>query len=162
MRIKTKLLIFASLCTVLGQPVYAGISITLTGNWNKTIDASDLQSGAGSNLISSHESASNAAFIDIFDTTGTSDNWRVDVKKIDTSWHSSLHLDVKRTSDGTGSGAISGGSVYQEVTGTDQSFFSGSGDRSSIDVQLKVRGMSVQVSPNTYSTTIYYTVVDTF
>ncbi len=94
------------------------------------------------------------------DITATSGNWGLDVKKIDTNWHSNLHLHVKRTSDGTGSGTISGGDSYQEVTDIDQSFFSGNSDRSNVNVQLKLTGVSIQVPPDTYTTTIYYTVFD--
>lgn len=138
----------------------AAISITATGNWSETIDALDLQAGAGSDLISTYQSTSNAVSIDISGTAGVDDNWRVDVKKVDSVWHNSFHLYVKRTSDGTGSGSISGGDTYQEVTDTDLSFFSGNGDRNNINVQLKLTGVSIQAPPDTYTTTIYYTVVD--
>lgn len=135
----------------------APISITVTGSWSENINASDLQAGAGSDLISTYESATDAVSIDVTETSG---NWAVDVKKIDTHWHSNLHLHIKRTSDGTGSGSISGGGAYQEVTDTDQSFFNGSGDRSNVNIQLKLTGVSVQVTPDTYTTTVYYTVYD--
>ncbi len=133
------------------------ISITVTGSWSETIDASDLQAGAGSDLVSTYESAADAVSISISDPSG---NWTIDVKKIDTNWHSNLHLNVKRTSDGTGPGSISGGDAYQEITDIDQNFFSGNGDRSNVNVQLKLTGISIQVAPDTYSTTVYYTVYD--
>ena len=136
------------------------LDITVTGSWSRTIDALDLQSGAGSDLNSSYESAADAVSINISATTGASDAWRVDVRKTDTNWHNNFYLYVQRTSDGTGSGSISGGGSYQEITDTDQSFFSGSGDRSDIDFQLKLTGVSLQISPDTYTTTIYYTVID--
>ncbi|WP_265588545.1 hypothetical protein [Desulfotalea psychrophila] len=41
------------------------------------------------------------------------------------------------------------------------SFFTGSGDVSGIKVQLKMSGASIQISPDSYSTTLYYTVSDT-
>lgn len=135
----------------------AAISISSTGNWSETIDALDLQAGAGSDLIDTYESTADQVSIDIIDPIN---NWRVGVKKVDTTWHSSFHLYVKRTSDGTGSGSISGGTIYQEVSGTDQSFFSGSDDRSGIQIQSKLSGISVQIPPDIYTTTIYYTVVD--
>lgn len=133
------------------------ISIAVTGSWSETIDALDLEDGAGSNLISTYESAADAVSINISSTVG---NWGLDVKKIDTNWHSNLHLQVKRTSDGTGSGSISGGDVYQEVADTDHSFFGGNSDRSDVKVRLKLTGVSVQVPPGIYTTTVYYTVSD--
>ena len=146
----------------LGTKAWAIISITVTGDWSETINASDLQAGAGSNLISTYESVANAVSIDISGTAGISDNWRVDIKKVDSVWHNSLHLHVKRTSDGAGSGSVSGGASYQEVTDIDQSFFSGNDDRSNINIQLKLDGVSIQVPPDNHTTTIYYTVIDTF
>lgn len=160
---KLKLVVVSLLAVILlssiiitGEICWA-ISIVTTGTWSETIDASDLAAGAGSNLISSYESASNAVSMDISATIG---NWGVDVKKIDTNWHGDFHLYVQRTSDGTGSGTISGGGTYQEVSDSDLNFFSGSDDRSNVDIQLKLTGVSIQVSPDVYTTTIYYTVFD--
>lgn len=132
------------------------VSITLTGSWDETIDALDLQAGAGSDLIDTYESASNTVAIDIIAPT----NWRVDVKKSDTNWHANFQLYVRRTSDGSGSGSISGGTSYQEITDTDQSFFNGTIDRSNITGQLELTGVSVQIPVDTYTTTVYYTVVE--
>lgn len=132
------------------------VSITVTGSWAETIDALDLQAGAGSDLIDTYESASNTVAIDIIAPT----NWRVDVKKSDTNWPANFQLYVRRTSDGSGSGSISGGTSYQEITDTDQSFFNGTLDRSNITGQLKLTGVSVQIPVDTYTTTVYYTVVE--
>lgn len=149
------LIILAVICC--SGPICWAISITVTGSWSETINAADLQAGAGSDLISIYESAADAVSIDISSTSG---NWTVDVKKVDTDWHNNLHPHVKRTSDGTGPGSISGGVSYQEVTDIDQSFFIGDGDRSNVNTQLKLTGVSIQVPIDSYSTTIYYTVYD--
>jgi hypothetical protein len=141
-----------------GSGIYAAVGIKLTGVWFETIDASDLQAGAGSNLIDTYESLSDQTSIEIIGAAGK--NWRVDVKKTDTNWHSNFELSVRRTSDGTGPGTISGGTSYQEVTDTDKTFFDGSESRIDIYEQLKLSGVSVQVPWDTYVTTIYYTVVE--
>ena len=135
------------------------IDIVVTGDWLLTVDASDLQAGAGSDLIDTYESIADAVSISISGTAGASDNWRVDVKKVDTDWYGSFYLYVKRTSGGTG-GSVSGGAAYQEITDADESFFDGSDDVSGIGIQLKLSGVSVQIPPDTYTTTVYYTVVD--
>ena len=135
------------------------IDISVTGSWSETIDAADLQAGAGSDLTASYESATDQVLITISGTAGGGDAWRVDVRKVDTNWHSDLILYVRRTGAGTG-GSVSGGTDYLQVTGSDQAFFSGSDDVSGIPIQLKVSGMSIQVAPDTYTTTVYYTVVD--
>lgn len=150
------LLTLSALLVCSGQICWA-ISIMATGSWSETIDSSDLAAGAGSDLISIYESASNAVVIDISNTAG---NWAVDIKKLDTTWHNNLHLYIKRTADGSGTGTISGGSTYQEVTDTNLGFFSGSNDRSNINIQLKLTGVTITVPPKIYNTTVYYTVYD--
>ncbi len=130
--------------------------ITVTGSWSETIDASDLVAGAGSGLIGTYESNSDQIVLDIDVRKG---NFRVDVSKINTYWHSDFQLYVRRTSDGTGDGEISGGTSYQEITDTYQSFFTFKKDRTGINLQLKLSGVSVQVAPDTYTTTAYYTIV---
>jgi len=137
------------------------VFIDVTGSWSLSIDASDLVAGAGSDLIDTYESASDEVHIDISVWGRGSRSWRVDVRKSDSSWHGNYHLYVRRTSNGSGWGSISGGTSYQEVTDTDQSFFSGNWGRSNIHIQLRLSGVSVQIPPNTYTTTVIYTVTST-
>ena len=146
----------------IGVATYASISITVVSDgWLEIIDESDLIAGAGSDLRSTYESGSSEVSIDILGTSGGEDNWRVDVKRVDTGWHNDLSLYAQRTSNGSGGGTISGGSQYMVVSTSDQTFFSGSGDRAGIEVQLKLSGVSIQIPLGTYTTTLYYTVVDT-
>ena len=158
MRITTKLLIFIIIFGLIfiAKKIRTQ-DIIVTGSWTLTIDASDLQAGAGSDLIDTYESASDQ--IDITLYVQGANQWRVDVRKSDSNWHSDFQSSVRRTSDGSGPGSISGGTSYQVVTDTDQSFFNGHKDRQGIKVQLELSGVSVQIPPDTYSTTVYYTVV---
>jgi len=159
MKTVTKLLILFAVLGLIatGEKAEAAIvSIDVTGSWSLSIDASDLVAGAGSDLIDTYESNSDQIVLDIDVGRG---NFRVDVSKINTNWHSDFQLYVRRTSDGTGSGEISGGTSYQEVTDTYQSLFTFKKDRTGINLQLKLSGVSVQVAPDTYTTTVYYTVV---
>ena len=141
-------------------PVRA-IDLTANGTILRTIGPNDLTGGAGSHLNPTYENLNDLA-LSISTTTGIEDNWRVDVRRSDTLWHSSLTLSVKRTGDGLGSGLISGGLSYLPVDVMDTSFFSGSGDRSGINLGIQLSGMSVSVPPNNYSTTLTFTVVDIF
>ena len=150
-------LLSALLPLLLCSGVCWAIVITVTGNWAETIDASDLQAGPGSDLFGTYESASNVGVIDISSTAG---NWALNVGKANTNWHANFHLYVKRTSNGSGSGTITGGTAYQEITDSDLPFFNGSDDRSGINVQLKLDGVAIQVPPDTYTTTVWYTVYD--
>jgi hypothetical protein len=136
------------------------IDISATGGWIETIDASDLVSGAGSDLIDAYESASDATNIDIGNTANKNDNWRVDVRKVDGIWHGDFSLYARRTSNGNGQGSVSGGLSYIEIVTIESEFFSGAGNLSNIDVQYQLTGLSVTISPIIYSTTVVFTVVD--
>ena len=142
--------------------IFAGESgsatdISVIGSWFETIDENDLLAGAGTDLKNSYESPDDQVLITISDTTG---GWRVDIKRVDANWHADLALSVRRTGSGAG-GSVSGGDTYTEVTATDQPFFTGNGGVSGITAQVKLSGISIQVLPDNYSTTVYYTVVDT-
>jgi hypothetical protein len=141
--------------------LFGAISIDVIGDWNKSIGSSDLQSGAGSDLISSHESATDQLICDVSNTAGTGDTWRIDVKKSNISWNENVHLYMQRTTDGTGFGSISGGSSYIELSDTDQAFFEGSGDRNMVALQLKVDGITILLGQMQLSCSITYTIVDT-
>ncbi len=134
----------------------AEISITVAGTWYETIDKTHLTSGAGSDLQSEMASGPGQVLLDV---SGTNGPWRIDIKKNDSTWSSSLHLHVRRTSDGNG-GSVRGGTAFQEVSGINTPFFSGSGSVSDIKVQLKINGVSIQIPPAAYATMFYYTVTE--
>lgn len=138
------------------------IDIAATGGWSETVDQLDLVSGAGSQLVDTYESATNATSIDITNTLDKHDAWRVDVRRVDGGgWLGDFTLYIKRTSDGNGQGSvISGGLSYIEITTTDSEFYSGEGALWNVDVQYQLTGMSISVVPTNYSTTIILTVVD--
>lgn len=152
----------AALCA--RTPLGAILLSVIPGNYAEVIDESDLTGGAGSNLTATYTSASTITRMDVTGTASALDAWRVDVRRIDTSWHASLTLRVRRSSDGADcalpTSAPTGGVAYQNVETTDTALFSGSGDRCGINVQYQVTGLSVAIPPAAYSTTVMYTVVD--
>ena len=150
-------LIFPCIVFVFGQ-AFAAVTISSTGGWNQTVGAVNLSAGAGSDLNPTYTSANNATLIDI-KVTGGDNNWRVDVSKTDGTWDSNFRLYVLRTGAGSGGGSISGGTSYIEVTAITTAFFNGSKTRSNVPVQYQLQGMSLNVSPNTYNTSVTYTVV---
>ncbi len=139
----------------------AAIDITVVGSWTEFIDQADLRGGPGTNLVGTYTSMTNVNIVAITNTTGRTDNWQVDIKRVDTSWDGSLSLSARRTSSGSGTGRITGGTSYLQLTTSDQAFFSGRGDRSNVSIQLRVTGASLTLSPNQYITTVQYTVIDT-
>lgn len=162
MKFRSYGLLRAILLTILLLPHAAGaIDITATGDWTSlSITANDLTAGAGSNLTEQYESSVDQVAIDVFNTNGSTDSWRIDVKRTDSTWSLIPVLSVKRYDAGAGAGSISGGLGYQAVTTTDMSFFSGAGDRIGVHIQLRLSNFSVSIPPGNYSTTVTYTVVD--
>jgi hypothetical protein len=152
---KMKAWMAAAVCLFVSFPVSAG-DIVATGGWNETVDSSDLTSGAGSDLASTYQSIASATDLDV---TAAAD-YRVDVRRTDGTWSGDFTLSVRRTAIGGGSGTVSGGTTYQSVTTTDAEFFTGNGNRSGIKLQYQLEGMSVSISPDTYTTTVTYTIVD--
>ena len=131
--------------------------ITITGSWSLVIDASDLQSGPGSDLEPQYASADDQIIVDIIHTNR---RWSVTVHGVVNHWHNDLSVYLRRRSDGSGPGWISGGTCWQKVSLTPQYFFQGNKRRTDIDVQCGLDGVSIQVPPDTYSGSIIYTVVE--
>jgi hypothetical protein len=130
------------------------VDISASGAWNFTITAADLTAGAGSD-IKDKVSASNATLVTV---SATGFNWKVNIRRSDSLWHGNLGLYTMRTSNGTGSGIVSGGTSYVPIGTTDTQFLSGSGSKSNMSVQYKLSS-SVSVPPGSYSTTVIYTII---
>ncbi|MBN2373435.1 hypothetical protein JXL19_06600 [bacterium] len=151
----TLIIIIAAAIIVL--PECYAIDIDVQNDWLLTINSTNLQSGAGSDLIPNYQSDSDQISVDI---NNTNKNWSVSIKGSVTNWHGELACYVRRTSNGTGPGSVSGGTAWQKVTLTDQVFFTGRRQRRNINIQCGLTGMSVQVPPGVYTGTIIYTVTE--
>lgn len=137
---------------------FAATGITSSGNWAQTIAEANLQGGAGSgtDLTATYTSATNASVINITSSTGS---WTVSIKRSGaTGWHANFNLYAQRTSAGTGSGTISGGTTYQLITTTSTSFFTGTLTRSGMNIQYQLTGVSLTVAPAAYTQTLTFTV----
>jgi hypothetical protein len=138
----------------------APTGITVTGSWTLSIGQANLTGAAGSDLTSTYASATNQATMGTSGTGGHT--WRIDVLRVDTTWHANLHLWVQRTNNGTsGGGSASGGTTFLEVTTTTQTFCTGVGDRLGFTLQFQLTGVSCAVPAASYSTSIKYTIVQT-
>ncbi|MFC2078159.1 hypothetical protein ACFLTM_05055 [Candidatus Bipolaricaulota bacterium] len=145
---------------VASYPAGGVVGIIAGGDWSVTISTADLLGGAGTDLQGTYESPSNQVLLSVGGTTGPTDTWRVDVRRSDATWHEDVHLSILRTGDGAG-GSVSGGLESLEILGTDTTFLSGSDDVTGIPCQLILTGISIQVPPGAYGTTVVFTVVDT-
>ncbi len=134
-----------------------GADVSSIGSWTESIDSGDLVAGAGSNLVSQYESVSGTTTLDVSNTAGGA--WRVLARRSSGTWHGSFRLSIRRSSDGSGSGSVQGGTTYMELGTLDTEIFTGGGERNGIALQLKLTGMSTSVPPDTYSSGIIFTVV---
>ena len=156
------LILLATLAfTTLG---FAVIAISVTGSWSLSIGQANLTGGAGTNLTTPYESATNQLLMTISGTGGKS--WRVDVYRVDSTWHTSFVLSAKRTTDGTpaakGAHSIDPiGLTYTAITTVATTFWSGTNDYTNISLQYKLDGVSCAIPAASYSTTVYFTVVQT-
>ena len=140
--------------TLLPLAVHA-VDLTSTGDWSDSANASNLVSGAGTDLPDNAESISGVTILSVSNTSGS---WRVTARRSSSTWDSHLALYVKRTSAGSGSGSISGGDSYVEITGSDSDVFTGSAARSGISVQYKLTGLAHHIPPATYLSSLTFTV----
>jgi hypothetical protein len=129
--------------------------LTSSGDWVETLNATNLSTGAGSDLPACLQSISGITTLSVSNVTGS---WRVTARSNVSTWDSHLTLYVRRTSAGIGSGTITGGDAYVAITSTDSDFFSGSNARSSISVQYKLAGLAHNLSPATYLSSLTFTV----
>jgi len=64
---------------------------------------------------------------------------------------------VKR-SGGLGESGIAEGTSYRTLTGDLQAFFSGAGDYESVQILLRLDGITVHTAPGSYSVAIRYAI----
>lgn len=149
--------VFRSAVLAIGLAVAANAAdIVSSGDWYETITAANLSAGAGSDLVAQIESVSGVTTLTISNAPGA---WSLVARRSSTTWHADLAVSVKRVSDGSGSGSIAGGAAYVELTGSDIEIFTGTEDRSDISLQLKLTGLSKDVAPDTYASSIIFTVL---
>ncbi|NMF88129.1 hypothetical protein [Aromatoleum petrolei] len=144
----------SALVLLAASPLAQAVDIGVTGSWLETIDRNDLSAGAGSDVRTPIESSS--VTLDITNTLGA--GWTVQLSRSDINWPAGVALAARRTSDGIGGGSISGGAAYVAANGAPQFFFTGTGDRTGIQIQLRTEGVSVRTAPGTYSTGLIYSI----
>jgi hypothetical protein len=138
------------------------------GSWNPVISANVITE-AGNDYPSNYqiESTNNQTLINLSRGGGLFSAyfsaWEVRVSKIDIKWHNNLKLDIIRTGPGSGTifSSITDGNInYQEVSSNPTLFFRGTGIFSNIPIKYRLRGFSVLIPVDTYSTSVIYTLIE--
>ena len=163
-RIHIRKLLLITLILVGVQNVYSQATLTVTGDWTKNVEASEITE-AGNDFPGVYESSSTITSIDISKSpTSELFPWKLDVHGEKGDWDNRLEIWTQRTDNGTAvtpGATITDGTVYQQVSNTDQSFFSGTGSISQIHVQYKITGVTVLIPAGVlYGTTIVYTLTE--
>ncbi len=137
----------------------AALDLKITGTaWSRSISSADLQGAAGSDLTATYESLTNQLLFEIAGTT-KGQNWRIDVKRTDTTWHASFVLSVQRNTGSDKDANLSGGLSYLAVSTSDQAFFTGHDNVKNIPIQERLGGVSCAIPAQSYSTTLTFTAV---
>ena len=131
-------------------------TIAVTGSWSVSVGLADLQGGPGTDFNNPYESPSNQIDVDIWGGS-FGKTWAVQVQRVDISWDTNLTLEAQAFH-----AKISGGTPYQEITTTNQELFRSNNSKNAvnIDVQLRLSGVSLTIGTGTFTTTVYYTLVD--
>lgn len=153
----------AAILSLYGGVAHADLEISAEGSWTPRVDDGDLAGAAGSDVASTYTSDPEDLTLSVSGATGASDAWRVEVRQeLSPWWDSDLTLEIRRVGDGSGSGSVDGGTGFQTLGQSDAVFFTGEGDRASIQIQLRLSGVSVSdIPPEVYLSEITYTLVDT-
>jgi hypothetical protein len=156
-----RLLIPALFLAAAYLPCLSQIQIDVSGHWTYSVPASNI-ADAGLDFTGIYTSSSNQVLISI-DNDSRRFNYRVDVRRSDISWNSSIKVRVKRTGNGVPKNSycwVSGGTSYQKITTSNQLFFTGYGRTDDIPIRYRLRNISVLIPATNYSTTIIYTVTE--
>jgi hypothetical protein len=147
-------ILIGALCLMVGLVQAADISVA--GNWSRTIDEQDLVGGAGTGFRSPIESEPGQATLNIQNIGG--EPWRVKVRHTLTNLPDGVTLAVKRSSDGTGQGVITGGTDYLVLSDTEQTLCEGTGERTGIGLRFSLQGVTIFQVPGLHQGTLIYRV----
>ncbi|TAK31886.1 MAG: hypothetical protein EPO28_18035 [Saprospiraceae bacterium] len=156
-----RLLIPAVFLAAAYLPCLSQIQIYVSGHWTYSVPASNITE-AGLDFTGTYTSSSKQVLISI-DNDVNRFNYRVDVRRSDISWNSSIEVWARRTGNGKPKNSycwVSGGTSYQQITTSNQLFFTGYGRTDDIPIRYQLRKISVLIPATNYSTTIIYTVTE--
>jgi len=134
-------------------------TISATGNdWSVIVPSSTI-SEAGNDYANNFKYTSQPNQTSLMITVPIGSSWVVKVDKDNVKWNSLLELYVVRSPSFLPT--VIGGSSFQLITDMPNVFFRGIGlIPRPIPIQYEIRGFSVLIPADTYSTTVYYTISD--
>jgi hypothetical protein len=142
-----------------------GQALVLKGSWNIMVDPEFIKN-AGLNYDPNLklESTPNQTVLSVENNISKVYNgsWHIDVQKINNNWPSQLTLEIRRSNSGKSNNFdnLIGGSIYQNLGNSPQFFFQGKGIVTDINLQYNLKGLSVLIPVDTYTTQILFTLIE--
>jgi len=134
----------------------ADVSV-LGAPWSLSVGSASLQAGAGTDFLSPVASEVFIAVLAISNTGGANWNLRIAREGNEAQWPPGVSVSLRR-SGGSAEAGIIDGLAYRTLTSDLQPFFSGTGDYASVEILLRLDGVTVQTPPGFYSLAIRYAV----
>lgn len=150
------LLIIGLLLTFFGGSIESQAQIISVNqsSTNLSVSASLITEAGNDYLSSSYQDCSSCPVLSV-SGYGNRD-MRIDVRKSDISWSSTLNLLVRRTETVSG---VTGGTVFQQITNTNQYFFTATKNTINwIPIGFRVQNFSVLNGAGNSSTNVIFTV----
>jgi hypothetical protein len=129
--------------------------IDVVSTWSPTLNDSNLLDGAGTPLVAHIDSFPGAATLTISGAEGA--HWQVQVARRDAgNWPDGVEIEVKYSGNDA---TIVGGTGYLTLSSGLQPFIEGTGNHATIDLQLRLRGLTLQHRAGGYHLAIDYQIV---
>ncbi len=143
------------------------LTMSPLSDWNVRLSENDLR--AGEDFMSTMTSGEDQSKITI--EVGPANfyylffnSWSLSVERSGGNWDNDLELYIRRTGSGQSAGFffanISGGESFVRINRSSREFFRGNGYRYDVPIQLEIRGISLTIPTDTYSTDLIFTVID--
>ena len=137
-------------------PIRAADVSVLGVPWSLMVGVAHLQAGAGTEFESPIVSDVHLAFLSITNTGGASWNLRI-AREGAMQWPDGVSVSLRR-SGGSGEAGLTNGLSYLGLTTSSQTFFSGTGDYESVEILVRLDGVTTATAPGLHSLTIRYVV----
>jgi len=156
---------YAVFLIVLFSSLVRSQEVKVSSGWYKVMKVSDIY-GAGNDYPEYVESRRKETKLHIkaFPKSKQKDlygSFSVFVHQEPVNWHASLELSVRRTSKGKGKkGGMHGGDNWHQIHRFSSRFFKLVGKKDGVDLQYRIKGLSVLLPVDTYTTEIVFTVLN--
>ncbi|MEJ0036551.1 MAG: hypothetical protein WDO68_10760 [Gammaproteobacteria bacterium] len=141
-----------------GLQAAVAADVTLSGGpWLRNVSRVDLDHGAGSDFRSPLDVDVLIATLSVSNTLGSNWSLRIACETNEAGWPPGLTIAVRR-SGGWDESGLSDGTSYRALTPDLQTLFSGAGDYSTIQILMRVDGLSARMSPGSYELSIRYVI----